>query len=159
MKNNRNELTSFEPEHNFLSLREAMNTLFDESVWSPFDRNLMSNFSRNNSMFPKVNISEIDKKIIVTANVPGIKTDDISVEISDNILTISGKVEKESKEENKNEKYYRYEREFGSFSRSFSLPNKVDENKIEAETKNGVLTITLPKLEIEEKKKIQIKDK
>lgn len=159
MKNNKNELVPFEGEHNFLSLRDAMSNLFDESFWSPFDRNIMSNFSRNNMGFPKVNISETEKEIIVTANVPGISSEDISVEVSDNILTLSGQMNKEHKEEDKEKKYYRYERESGSFSRSFSLPVRVDEDKIEAETKNGVLTITLPKSEIESKKKIQIKAK
>lgn len=157
MKNNKNTLIPFEGEHNFLSLRDAMNNLFDESFWSPFDHSLMSNFSKSNMGFPKVNISETEKEIVVTANVPGISSEDISVEINDNILTLSGQMTKENKEENK--KYYRYERESGSFSRSFSLPVKVDEDKIEAETKNGVLTVNLPKLQIETKKKIEIKVK
>ncbi len=159
MKNNKNTLIPFEGEHNFLSLRDAMNNLFDESFWSPFDHSLMSNFSKSNMGFPKVNISETEKEIVVTANVPGISSEDISVEVNDNILTLSGQMTKENKEEDKDKKYYRYERESGSFSRSFQLPVKVDEDKIEAETKNGVLTINLPKLQAEAKKKIQIKVK
>lgn len=159
MKNNKNTIIPFEGERNFLSLRDAMNNLFDESFWSPFDHRMMSNFSKSNMGFPKVNISETEKEIVVTANVPGISSEDISVEVNDNILTLSGQMMKENKEEDKNKKYYRYERESGSFSRSFSLPVQVDEDKIEAEAKNGVLTIILPKLKKEIKKKIQIKVK
>lgn len=159
MRNSKNKIIPFEGEHNFLSLRDAMNNLFDESIWSPFDHSIMSNFSKSNIGFPKVNISETEKEIVVTANVPGISSEDISVEVNDNILTLSGQMTKENKEEDKEKKYYRYERESGSFSRSFSLPAKIDEDKIEAETKNGVLTINLPKLQTEAKKKIQIRVK
>ena len=152
------DLIPFEPEHNLFSLRDTMNHIFDESFWSPFDRNIATNFPRGAMGFPKVDIAETEKEIVVTANVPGVSPEDISVEVSDGILTISGQTNKEYKEEDGDKKYFRYERETGSFSRSFSLPNKVNEENIEAETKNGVLSVRLPKIK-EEKKKIQVKVK
>ncbi len=155
---NKKDLMPFETEHNLFSLRDAMNHLFDESVWAPFNRSIVNNFSRDIVGFPKVDITETEKEIIVTANVPGVSPEDISVEVSDGILSISGQINKEHKEESKDKKYYRFERESGSFSRSFSLPTKVDEKNIEAETKNGVLLVKLPKIK-EEKKKIQVKVK
>ncbi len=155
---NKKDLIQFEPEHNIFSLRDAMNHLFDESLWAPFGRGLTSNISRDIIGFPKVDIADTEKEIVVTANVPGIVPEDISVEVSDGVLSISGQTNKEQKEESKDKKYYRFERESGSFSRSFSLPSKVDEKNIEAETKNGVLVIKLPKIK-EEKKKIPVKVK
>jgi HSP20 family protein len=154
---NKKELMSFEPERNLFSLRDAMNHLFDESFWSPFDRDV-NNFSKNAISFPKVDITENENEVVVTANVPGLSGDEINVEISDGILTISGQINKEHKEEDKKNKCYRYEREYGSFSRSFSLPIKVDEDKIDAETKNGVLIVKLPKNK-DSGKKIQVKVK
>jgi len=153
----KNKLVPFEPEHNFLSLRDAMNRLFDESFWSPFDQDMVTDFSKDIMNFPKVDLVETEKEIVVTANVPGISGDDISVEVSNGILTISGQTDKKHEEESKDKKYYRYERESGNFSRSFSLPTKVDEEKVEAETKNGVLVVKLPKIKEEAKKKIQVK--
>lgn len=155
---NKKDLMPFEQERSLFSLRDAMNHLFDESFWYPFDRSIATNFSKGVMGFPKVDITETEKEIVVTANVPGVSSEDISVEVSDGILTISGQANKEHKEEDKNKRYYRYERESGSFSRSFSLPTKVDEENIEAETKNGVLSVKLPKIK-EEKKKIQVKVK
>ena len=103
------DLIPFEPEHNFFSLRDAMNHLFDESFWSPLDRNFPTSLSKGVMNFPKVNVAENDKEIVVTANVPGVSPEDISVEVSDGLLTISGQTNKEHKEEDKDKKYYRYE--------------------------------------------------
>lgn len=159
MKNNEHGLTPFQPDRGFLTLRDAMNQLFDESFWSPLERGAFTRLQTAMSGFPKVDISDTEKEIIVHANVPGLRPEDISVDVSDGVLTISGEVTKEHKDEDKDRHFYRYEREFGSFSRSFSLPAKVDESKIEAESKNGVLTITLPKSTEEQRKKIEIKVK
>jgi len=79
---------------------------------------------------------------------------DINIEVQDNVLTVSG--ERRFEEEVKEDKYYRIERRYGSFSRSLALPQAVDENKIEAKYENGVLEVTVPKAEIAKPKKIAV---
>ncbi len=79
---------------------------------------------------------------------------DISIEVQDNVLTVSG--ERRFEEEVKEDKYYRIERRYGSFSRSLALPQTVDESKIEAKYENGVLEITVPKAEVAKPKKISV---
>ncbi len=116
------------------------------------------NEKQNLIQFPKINISDNEKNIIVTASVPGIAGKDISINVEDNLLTISGHTKREEEEGKEDSDYYRFEREEGSFTRTVSLPNQVDESKVEAKTKNGVLTITLPKIEKTNNHKIHIKE-
>lgn len=98
----------------------------------------------------RIDASEDDKSYHVTAELPGMSEKDVEVTFADNTLTISGekKAEKEVKEEN----YHRRERSFGSFRRSFTLPAEVDEAKISAAFKDGVMTIELPKSQTAQKK-------
>lgn len=90
----------------------------------------------------------------MTANIPGIDPKNINVEVGDDYLSLSGKIEKEDRGIKKG-KIYRYEREYGEFRREFSLPTRVKKDGIVAKSKNGVLTIMLPKSE-EEKKRVKI---
>jgi len=106
-------------------------------------------------MFPRVDVEETDNEIKVMANVPGIDPRDIDVEVGDDYISLSGKIDKEDKEEKKG-KVYRYEREYGEFRREFALPARVNKDSIVAKSKNGVLTITLPKSEEEIKKRVKI---
>lgn len=136
-----------------LSLRDAMSRLFDESIWDPFeDRGLMS----ERVQFPKVDVSETESEVKVTANVPGMKAEDLSIEADEDSLYLSGVIQQEN--EQKDEKQYRYEREYGEFSREIFLPARIDPDKIEASTKDGVLTVTMPKVEEGSgRKKISVK--
>lgn len=132
---------------------------FFEDTWNPFSAMTpgffrSSSLSTANTMFPKMDIEENEKEIIVTANVPGINAENINVEVGDDYLSLSGKVEKENKSEKG--KVYRYEREYGEFRREFALPARVNKDQIIAKSKNGVLTITMPKIEDEQKKKVKI---
>ena len=106
---------------------------------------------------PAVNSREDDDAYYVEVDLPGIKKDDIDINIEDNILTISG--ERKVKDEVKEDDYYKVESKYGKFSRSFTLPEKVDEDNIKAESKDGVLEVVIPKLKEEEKKpkKIEVK--
>ncbi|MBI2610203.1 Hsp20/alpha crystallin family protein [Candidatus Giovannonibacteria bacterium] len=104
--------------------------------------------------FPKVDVSETENEIKIVANVPGIDPEKIEIEIDDDTITLSGKIEKET--EKKDEKVYRYEREYGEFRREFALPARVKTDQVQAKCKDGVLTITLPKTEEEKRKKIKI---
>jgi HSP20 family protein len=103
---------------------------------------------------PAVDIHETEHHIVVKAEVPGMERDDIELGLENNVLTLKGnrRFEKDTKEEN----YHRIERAYGSFSRSFSIPSVVDEDKISADYKEGVLTITLPKTEKAKAKQIAI---
>lgn len=103
-------------------------TFFDES-WDSFS--------------PKVNVVEGDKEIKISAELPGMDEKDINVSLSHGVLTING--EKKEEEEHRGKNYYRMERSYGSFRRSIPLPSEVDDDKVEAVFKKGVLTINLPK--------------
>ena len=144
----------------FASPFSLIDRFFDDSVWDPFNMmtpSLLRSRGLGNvsTAFPKVDVEETDNEIKVTANVPGIDPKDINVEVGDDYLSLSGKIEKENKDE-KNGKVYRYEREYGEFRREFSLPARVNKDSIVAKSKNGVLMITLPKSEEEMKKRVKI---
>lgn len=100
-------------------------------------------FRSGREMAPSLDVSETDDALEVSADLPGMDTDDVSVTLSEGMLTISGerKEEKEQKEKN----YYRTERSYGSFVRRLALPYPVDEDRIQARFDKGVLKIVLPK--------------
>ncbi|MGO9122031.1 MAG: Hsp20/alpha crystallin family protein [Desulfomonilaceae bacterium] len=103
---------------------------------------------------PAVDLSETDKEVVIKAEIPGIDPKNLEVSLAGDILTIKG--EKKEEKEEKGEGFRSIERSFGSFSRSFTLPCKVNEDKIESKYKDGVLTLNLPKTEVVKKKAIQI---
>jgi HSP20 family protein len=107
--------------------------------------------------FPEVDITEEKERILVKADVPGMKQEEISVEVADGILTIKGERKRET--ETKDAKTYRVERSYGSFLRSFTLPAGVDAAKVNAAYKNGVLEVTLPKLAEAKAKQIKVEVK
>jgi len=96
---------------------------------------------------PSVDIIENDDSFVIKAELPEVKKEDVKVSIDKNILTFSG----ERRTELKDEKEHRIERSYGSFSRSFSLPDNIDDTKISAENKDGMLYLTIPKAEAKEK--------
>ena len=103
---------------------------------------------------PSVDIRETDDALMVQAELPGIAKNDVKLEVKDDSLTISGErhYEKEVNEEN----VHRIERSYGTFIRSFSLPNNIDSGKVHAEMKDGLLTVRLPKRESAKPKAIEI---
>ncbi|MCU0609606.1 MAG: Hsp20/alpha crystallin family protein [Chitinispirillaceae bacterium] len=105
--------------------------------------------------FPKVDITESDKGYQITADLPGLKKEEIKVSVEENTLTISG--EKKREVEKKTDRYFHFERSFGSFSRSFTLPANVDSKNIEARYSNGVLELNLMKTEETKPKAIEVK--
>jgi len=104
---------------------------------------------------PSVDITESDKEFLVRAELPAVKKEDVHITNDNGMLTISG--ERKQKEEEKHEKFHRVESFYGSFSRSFSLPEAVDTAAIRAESKDGIITIHVPKTKTEEKKAKEIK--
>jgi HSP20 family protein len=131
-------------------LQERMNHLFEEANrgWRAGEPSATTAWS------PAVDIYETDSEIIVKAEIPGVDKKDIELSLEENVLTLKG--ERQFEKETKDENYHRIERAYGSFSRSFSIPAVVDEKKIEADYKEGVLTIRLPKTEKTKPKQIRI---
>lgn len=144
-----------DPFGGMMSLREAMDRLFDESFWWPFPGLENREEKRWAALFPKVDVSEKGNEVRLRADIPGIDPEKINIEVTEDSVTISGSVEKS--EEEKNENYYRTERQFGQFSREIILPAKIDPNSVEAKAKNGTLFINLKKQASEQKKKVQVK--
>lgn len=142
-----------DPVTSLRSMHEMMDRLFSDHFLTPFGR---LGLSENLPAFsPKVDISETENDIKVRAEIPGINPDDVSIEVTEDTLSISGTIDK-SVEENE-ENYYRMERSSGRFSREFMLPAKVDADNVDAQANNGVITITLSKLPSEQKRKVKIK--
>jgi HSP20 family protein len=103
---------------------------------------------------PRFDVKETRDAYVLKADLPGVKDEEVDVSLSGNMLTISGEKEEEHKEEE--EQYYAMERTYGSFSRSFSLPDSVDGEHVTAELKDGVLTVNVPKRPEAQPKKIAI---
>jgi HSP20 family protein len=104
---------------------------------------------------PSVDISETGEEYLIRAALPAVKKEDVQVTVGDGMLTLSG--ERRRKEEQKDEKFHKVETYYGSFSRSFALPDAVAQAAIRAESKDGVLTIHVPKTKVEMKKPTTIK--
>ncbi len=92
---------------------------------------------------PAVDISETDKEYLVRAELPGVEKKDVKISVSNGMLTLHG--ERQMKKEEKDEKHHRVERFFGNFTRTFTLPDNADESKINAQFKDGILTLHMPK--------------
>jgi HSP20 family protein len=112
------------------------------------------NGSASSPWLPAVDVWETDNELVLSFDLPGIPEDQINVELDDNVLTVSG--ERERTNETSGERFYRYERRFGTFSRSVTLPAGVNEESIKADFSNGVLEIHVPKPEEQKPKRIQV---
>jgi HSP20 family protein len=150
----------------FDSLRREVDRLFDDfggGFWrSPFRSPLfdVAPVRRSEATYaamPAVDVSETEKAYEITAELPGMDEKNVEVKVANGILTIKG--EKQEEKEEKKKDYYRRERSFGSFERSFQVPEEVDADKIEASFKKGVLSVMLPKSAEAQKaeKKITVK--
>lgn len=104
---------------------------------------------------PLVDISEDEKEYLIKAEIPEMKKDDMKISVQDNVLSISG--ERKYEKEEKGKKYHRVERAYGSFMRSFTLPEDADGSKVGAEYKDGILKVHLPKSEKAKPKAIEVK--
>jgi HSP20 family protein len=129
--------------------RNRMNNLFQDFFedwnWPSWEHN----------HWPAIDVADKENEIIVRAEVPGCKAEDVDITVNRNILTISG--EKKEEHEQKDKGYYHIERSYGSFRRDISLPAEVKSDKIEAACKDGILTIKLPKSEGTKAIKVKVK--
>ena len=103
---------------------------------------------------PSVDISETDNAYLIKGEIPGVKKEDVKVTIQDGMLTIQG--ERKQEKEEKNKKFHRVECSYGSFVRSFRVPDDADESGVKAEFKDGMLNVTLPKSEKAKPKSINV---
>jgi HSP20 family protein len=126
---------------------DLLNSMLDDFAVSAENDSFRSDFT------PAINTREGEFAYHVEVDLPGMKKEDIDIRVEDNKLVISG--ERKIKEEIKEENYYKIESAFGSFSRSFSLPEEVDIENIHAESKDGVLEVVIPKLEVQKVDKVK----
>lgn len=144
-------IVRWEPFRDFMTLREAMDRLFQESFVGPGRREWLAPAE---GTLP-LDMYQTEDSVVVKSAVPGVKPDDIDITISGNTLSISGETKEE--EEVTEENYIRRERRHGSFSRSVVLPEGVDPDKAEATFDDGILTLTIPKVPEAKPKVIKIK--
>jgi HSP20 family protein len=148
-----NQLTRWDPFKEFDELQNRLSTLFGRAAARRQD-------GGNEAMTvaewsPLVDITEDDKEYLIKAELPEVKKEDVKVTVENGVLTITG--ERKFEKEEKGKKYHRVERAYGNFLRSFALPDDADANKVNAEFKDGVLTVRVTKSETAKPKQIEVK--
>ncbi len=143
------EIMPWSPWREMASMREALDRMFDESVTS---------MARNNDWnYPALNVRQTNKEVIVEADVPGMKQEDIDIEIGENSVSIRGERKATHEENDKKHSYYHREVNYGAFHRAITLPVEIDADKAKADLEHGTLVITLPKVEPAKPKTIKLK--
>jgi HSP20 family protein len=147
-------LTRWEPTRDTMTLREAMDRLFDDAFTRPFSimRDGGSNWSS-----PAIDMYQTDNEVVVKAALPGIKSDEVQINVTGDILTLRGETKQE--EEKKDKSWHMREQRWGAFERSVRLPTTVVADQAKADFENGILTVTLPKSEKVKPKTITVKAK
>jgi len=135
------------------------------SVWDPFadlnrvQRELEKNFfgprNRPADFAPAVDVHEDDESLVLRAELPGVKQEDIDIQVDGNVLTLKG--ERKLEQEQQNRRYHRIERSYGSFVRQFQIPTNIDGTAIDAQLADGILTLRLPKKAELKARKIEVK--
>jgi len=143
-------LIRFEPMCEMITLREAMDRLFNDA-FTP------SAGATGGWQTPAVDMYQTDDEVVVKASLPGMKSDDVQISITGDMLSLKGEFRQE--DEKKERAYHLREQRYGAFERTFALPTDVVADKAKAEFENGILTITLPKAEEVKPKTITIKSK
>jgi HSP20 family protein len=160
MAKEKKEIEPYKPSR-AISVFDEMDRLFEDFLgrrfgrWWPSIRWPETKLFTETEMIPSVDIFEDKDDVVVKAEIPGMAKDDVNVNVTDNTITISGEKKKEEEVEKKD--YYRLERSFGSFSRSFHLPAEVQTDKAKATFKEGVLEVRMPKTEEAKKKETKVK--
>jgi len=144
-------IVRYDPFRDLRTLQEEVNRLFTGSMPRGFDDEGIA----RGAWSPSVDIYENKEQIVLEAELPGMKRDDFDLSVENNIITLRGQRQFEKQDESDN--YHRVERSYGSFTRSFTLPNTVTAEGANAEYKNGVLRVTLPKREETKARRIEIK--
>ena len=140
-------ITRWDPFQEAMTLREAVNRLFEESM-------VPSTATRNGGFAPALDLSETPEAYLVEAAVPGLKAEDLNITFENGVLTISGEVRQSEAAKERN--YHRVERRYGRFSRSVGLPTTVRGDAISAKLEHGVLFLSIPKAEEVKPRKITV---
>jgi HSP20 family protein len=143
-------LIRWEPARELQTIQQEMNRLFG----SVFDAPEGNGGAVQRRWIPAMDLVEEGEHFVLRADLPGVKDDDINVELEDNVLTISG--ERRSEHEERKEGYHRIERAAGRFARSLTLPDGVDPESVDAKFENGVLTVQIPKPEQRKPRRVAI---
>ncbi len=143
-------LTRWEPMREMMTLREAMDRLFDDAFTRPFGRDGLASL-------PAIDMYQTADDVVVKASLPGLKAEDVQISVHADTLTLRGEFKQE--EERKDTTWHMHEHRSGAFERSLLLPTDVQSDKARAEFEDGILTITLPKAEAVKPKTITIKAK
>jgi len=144
------EISNWSPFRDLVNMQREVGRLFDGLFGeSDKDGNVMTSWS------PTADVIENNNSYLIKVELPGVSKNDVKITLRENILTIKG--EKKAENEEKDHNYHRIERSYGSFERSFSTPSNVKGEKIDASYKDGVLTVTLPKVEEAKPKEIEVK--
>ncbi len=141
-------LVRWDPFRDVFTLQDRMNRFFSDALF----RNTAEGTTAD--WLPVVDIYEQGDSLVVQAELPGLRKDDVSVQVENSVLTLQG--ERRQEKSVKSEQYHRLERSFGRFTRSFSLPSGIDTKNIRAEFRDGILKVTLPKAEEAKPKKIEV---
>jgi HSP20 family protein len=147
-------LIRWEPAREMMTLRQAMDRLFDEAFTRPFSLTRESGAVWSS---PAIDMYQTDNDVVVKAALPGIKADDVHINISGDILTIKGEAQQE--EEKQEKSWYIREQRWGAFERAIRLPTAVIADRAKADFESGILTINLPKSKESRPKTINIKTK
>lgn len=148
-----NTLTRWDPFRELEDLQSRLSALFGRApVRKDGDK---QEALRVAEWAPLVDITEDDKEYLIKAELPEVKKDEVKVSVQNDVLTISG--ERKYEKEEKNKKYHRVERAYGSFARSFTIPEDADAEQVSGEFKDGVLKVHLPKSEKAKPKSIEVK--
>ena len=143
-------IVRWEPFRDLLASQRDFDRLFREAFSPAFGEGELS----TRTWAPPVDIYENGDSLVLKAEVPGVDPKDVEVRVEDNTLYLKG--ERKFEKEVKDDKYHRVERSYGTFTRSFSLPNSIDAEKVQADYKDGILTLTMPKREEAKPKTIKI---
>ena len=144
-------LVRWSPWREMVTMQDRLNRFFDDSYTRAGFGDGQLEMA---SWHPMVDIYDRDEKIVINAELPGLEKKDISIDVKDRVLTLKG--ERAYDNETEGDKYYRRERAFGKFERSFTLPDGLDAEKIKADYKDGLLSVEIPKPEKEKPKQITI---
>ena len=144
-------ITRYDPFRDLRNLQEEVNRLFTGNMARAFDEEGIA----RGAWSPSVDIYENKEQIVFEAELPGMKREDFDVSVENNVITLRGERHFEKKDDTDN--YHRVERAYGSFTRSFTLPNSVTAEGASADYSNGVLRVTLPKREETKARRIEIK--
>jgi HSP20 family protein len=144
------KLVRWNPFRELEDMSERLNRLTARSTWPAGEESLVTA-----DWSPLVDIQETDKEYLIKAELPEVKKEDVKVSVKDGVLTLEG--ERHQEKEEKNKKFHRIERSYGKFVRAFTMPENVDEKKLQAEFKDGMLSVHLAKSDVVKPKAIEVK--